>query len=78
MKDMDCRDLVELVTAYLDHALEPDQARRVEEHLASCDGCTTFVDQARFTIAALGRLDPDPVGVQTRDRLLAAFRETGP
>jgi anti-sigma factor RsiW len=76
VNDLDCRDLVELVTAYLDDALEAADARRVSEHLALCDGCAAYVQQAEITIAALGRLDADPLDAATQDRLLAAFRKT--
>ena len=34
--DFPCNEFVELVTEYLDGALSPDDARRLEEHLAIC------------------------------------------
>ena len=72
---MNCDELVELVTAYLDGALPPEDERRVTDHLAECEGCTTYVAQFRTTVATLGRLPtgqelPAPV----RESLLAAFR----
>ena len=36
---MTCAELVELVTAFLEGALDPDTERRFIEHLAVCDGC---------------------------------------
>ncbi len=42
-----CQQLVELVDDYLDGALDPDLRRRVEEHLAACDGCSGYVAQVR-------------------------------
>ena len=36
---MDCNELVELVTAYLDGALDPDTRARFDIHLSECDGC---------------------------------------
>jgi anti-sigma factor RsiW len=73
--DLACIELVELVTAYLEDALSPAERARVELHLAGCDGCSTYMDQIRRTIAEAGRLGPDDVPQPVLDRLLAAFRE---
>ena len=45
-----CADAVELVTDYLDDALNPTDLIAFQEHLDGCDGCTIFVDQIRMTI----------------------------
>jgi anti-sigma factor RsiW len=71
---MDCDEFVELVTAYLDGALGPDDERRVVEHLDLCDGCSTYLDQIRTTVAAVGELPPAAGAAPGRDRLLKAFR----
>lgn len=70
---MDCNELVELVTAYLDGALDPDTRARFELHLLDCDGCDGYLEQFQSTIKTLGDVDEklDPV---YRDRLLDAFR----
>jgi anti-sigma factor RsiW len=77
MTDLDCDELVELVTEYLDGALDPAAERRVTDHLALCDGCGTYVAQFRTTVAELGHLPAEQITelpVPTRDALLAAFR----
>jgi anti-sigma factor RsiW len=77
MTDLDCDELVELVTEYLDGALDPVAQRRVTDHLALCDGCGTYVAQFRTTVGELGHLPAEQVAelpVPTRDALLAAFR----
>jgi anti-sigma factor RsiW len=74
---VNCDELVELVTAYLDGALPPEDERRVTAHLAECDGCTTYVAQFRTTVDALGHLPADRVAdlpEGARESLLAAFR----
>jgi hypothetical protein len=43
-----CRDLVELVTEYLDEALPPDLHAAVGRHLAGCVGCVEYVRQLLF------------------------------
>lgn len=45
-----CSDAVELVTDYLDDALNDHDLAEFETHLATCEGCTVFVDQIKMTI----------------------------
>jgi len=75
--DLNCDQLVELVTDYLDGALDEETERRVADHLVGCDGCTTYVQQIRRTITTLGSAPPADVELsdEARDALLAAFRE---
>ncbi len=72
--DLTCRELVELVTDYLEGALAPAVRSRLETHLAGCAGCQLYVDQMRQTIEAVGRLDPEAVPPEAVDRLLEIFR----
>lgn len=71
---MTCSELVELVTAYLDGALDPETEQQFVDHLALCDGCETYVEQIRRTVAEAGRVEPEDLSAETRDRLLEAFR----
>jgi anti-sigma factor RsiW len=71
---MTCAELVELVTAFLDGALDPETERRFVDHLASCDGCAIYLEQMRRTIAEVGAVEPESLSEDTRDRLLQAFR----
>jgi anti-sigma factor RsiW len=71
---LSCREVVELVTAYLEGALPEAEEVRFEEHLAMCDGCAAYLDQMRRTIALAGRLDPEVVDLEACDRLVHAFR----
>jgi anti-sigma factor RsiW len=72
--DLTCRELVELVTDYLEGALPPQQRERFERHLELCPGCATYVEQFRETIALTGALREDDIGPRVRDELLAQFR----
>ncbi|AQT82845.1 anti-sigma factor [Mycolicibacterium litorale] len=72
---MDCNELVELVTAYLDGGLDPATRARFDLHLAECDGCENYLQQFDSTVRTVGRIDPGELDPQFRDRLLAAFRE---
>jgi anti-sigma factor RsiW len=71
---MTCAEVVELVTAYLDGALDPEIEQRFVEHLALCDGCEIYVEQMRRTVAEVGQVTPENLSDETRDRLLEAFR----
>lgn len=75
MTTLDCDQFVELVTAFLDGALDADTERRVVDHLAECDGCGTYLDQMRAVVRGLGRLPPDRPAGDTRAALLAMFRQ---
>jgi hypothetical protein len=51
--DLSCRQVVELVTDYLEDALEPGPRADFEAHVAHCDGCPIYLDQMQATIALL-------------------------
>jgi anti-sigma factor RsiW len=72
---VNCAEFVELVTAYLDGALDQDTEQRFVEHIAICDGCDRYLQQMRETVTQLGRLPTeDSLSGEARDGLLAAFR----
>jgi anti-sigma factor RsiW len=74
VQELTCRELVELVTDYLEGTL-PDRDRdRFEAHIAGCDGCTNYLFQIRETIRLTGMLTEDQIPVEQRDALLDAFR----
>jgi anti-sigma factor RsiW len=70
-----CREVVELVTDYLDRALPADETSLFEQHINFCDGCVWYVEQMRKTVATVGRVSEEDVPPETRERLLTAFRE---
>jgi anti-sigma factor RsiW len=68
-----CMELVEIVTEYLEGGLPPGQRARFEAHLAGCDGCTTYVEQIRRTIALCGSVDAGSLDPAARAALVQAF-----
>jgi hypothetical protein len=70
-----CQEVVELVTDYFEGALPADQVELFEQHLNFCQGCESYVDQMRTTVATVGRIREEDLPFETRDRLLAAFRD---
>ena len=69
-----CRELVELVTDYLDGALDPRTAEAFETHLQICPGCQRYVEQFRDTIAAVGHLRSDDLSAGTQAAVIDTFR----
>jgi anti-sigma factor RsiW len=71
---MECREIVELVTAYLDGSLDREVRDAFERHVAGCDGCERVLDQFRETIRLTGMLHEDQLSDRQRAELLGAFR----
>jgi anti-sigma factor RsiW len=72
--EMSCKELVEVVTDYLEGTL-PDRDRvRLEAHLAECPYCEEYVAQMRQTIEALGERPAEPLDPSREAELLEAFR----
>ena len=74
-RGLTCQQIVELVTDYLDEAMEPRRRADFERHLAGCDGCSAYLEQMRATVAMAGRLGQEDVPRPVMDRLLVAFRD---
>jgi len=71
--DLTCRELVELVTDYLEDSLPARERARFDAHLEECAACRAYLDQMRTTV----RLTRDAAATQEvpgMDGLMAAFR----
>jgi predicted anti-sigma-YlaC factor YlaD len=73
-RDLACREVVELVTDYLEGALAERDRERFERHLGGCDGCSAYLDQMRLALRLAGRIEPEAIDPVFRDRLIEAFR----
>jgi anti-sigma factor RsiW len=74
VSDLTCRELVELVTDYLEGALSASERARFEAHLAACRGCRSYLAQMQRTIRMLGALTEEAIPEAARHELLEAFR----
>lgn len=74
LPEMPCRELVELVTEYLEGGLSARDRARFEAHIADCEYCETYLEQLRETIRVLGRLPEESLSPEARSALLDAFR----
>jgi anti-sigma factor RsiW len=72
---LSCRELVELVSDYLEGALAPDEHSRFEAHVAGCVNCAAYLRQMRETLALLGTLPADALSREAEDELRVAFRD---
>ena len=73
--DIACRELVEIVTDYLEGALDPAMTAAVERHLEVCPHCDRYIEQMRETISAVGHVPVDTLNEQAKADLVAAFRD---
>ena len=71
---MNCRQVVELMTDYIEGTLAPAERTRFEDHIAGCDGCTAYLEQMRMTRRIVGRLADVPMPQSVERDLLQAFR----
>ena len=73
VEHLTCRELVEVLTDYLEDVLDPAGRAEIERHIVICRGCSNYVEQMRSTIELLGRLPVDDPHAPSEE-LLASFR----
>lgn len=73
-KEFSCKEMVKLVTDYLEGALSPEDRMLFDTHLQRCEGCETYLDQMRHVIRTLGKLNEDSIPAAAREPLLEIFR----
>jgi anti-sigma factor RsiW len=74
-RELACREVVELVTDYLEGTLSRRDRRRFEAHIAGCEHCAEYLAQLRQTIEETGRLRVDDLEPAVLDELLDVFAE---
>jgi anti-sigma factor RsiW len=71
---MTCRQVVELMTDYIEGNLSAAERARFEEHISGCDGCRAYLAQLQTTRKVLGTIADEPVPAAVERDLLEAFR----
>lgn len=71
---MTCREVVELMTDYLDGVLSAADRANFEQHMTGCDGCGAYLDQLRTARMLMGRVAYEPVPEPLKAELMDAFR----
>jgi predicted anti-sigma-YlaC factor YlaD len=72
--ELNCQEVVELVTDYLEQALLPEKQAQFEEHIETCPGCDTYLEQVQQTIMMLRKLSEQKTFPKTKQDLLEVFR----
>ena len=74
VRDLACQEIVEIVTDYLDGAMDQTLRASFEAHLSGCPHCTHYLEQMRATIQVAGTITADDLPPDLRAGLLEAFR----
>jgi predicted anti-sigma-YlaC factor YlaD len=69
-----CQEFVELVTDYLEGALDDEIKARFEEHMQLCHGCEVYLRQMEETAARMGSVPAESLSPDAQSVLLDAFR----
>jgi predicted anti-sigma-YlaC factor YlaD len=72
--ELNCQEVVELVTDYLEQALLPETQAQFEQHIEECPGCNTYLEQVQKTIMMLRKLTEQQAFPETKQELLEKFR----
>jgi anti-sigma factor RsiW len=75
VEHLTCQEFVEVLTDYLEDALEPAERADIERHIVICRGCSNYIEQMRRTIDLVGRAADDGMEAAPTERLLGLFRE---
>ena len=71
---MTCREVVELMTDYLDGFLSVADRARFENHMSGCDGCRAYLAQLRTARSLMGRVGDEALPEPLKAELMNAFR----
>ena len=71
---LSCRELVSLVTDYLEGTIAPADRARFERHIGDCPHCTAYLDGLHVTLRALGRITERDLHPAVREELMQRFR----
>ena len=70
-----CQEIVEVITDYLEEAMDAALHASFEAHLAGCPHCTHYVEQVRAMIHLSRTIEAEELAPVFRTGLVAAFRD---
>ena len=76
--EVQCREVVAVLTDYLEGVLPVEERVALEQHLLICEGCTSFLTQLRTSIALTGAPEVDEVPPQLMDTVLRIYLQREP
>ncbi|MCX6621847.1 MAG: zf-HC2 domain-containing protein [Acidobacteria bacterium] len=75
---LECREIFELLSEYLDEHLSPEECERVRRHIDDCGPCVDFLESLRRSVALCHECGPvekpSPLPAGVRERLLEVYR----
>jgi anti-sigma factor RsiW len=74
MKSMSCREIVQLLMAFLDGDTDPETTHAIDRHLSRCAKCQAVLNTYRKTVQLLSNLRLDEVSADFSEKLLARVR----
>ena len=77
-RQMTCKELVELLSAYLDDALELGDRDRLERHLERCSGCRSHLRQFQLMLDAMSAVPGPTIEPPYLDELIRVYKATKP
>jgi anti-sigma factor RsiW len=77
-RELPCQQIVELVTDYLEGAMDASLRASFEAHLAGCPHCTHYLEEIAAAIRVAGTIRAEELSPEFRAGLLDAFRELRP
>jgi hypothetical protein len=74
-EELECQDVVEVVSDYIDDALPIQQRTKLEHHLVYCTGCATYTRQLRDQKKAFSVEGAHAITPAERAKLFGAFHK---
>lgn len=70
-----CKQITDLVLAYLNNQLGPRVTQTFERHLSICPDCVSFFNTYKKTIQTTRSVDPAQMPAKVRDNMLSFLRQ---
>jgi anti-sigma factor RsiW len=70
-----CQEIVEVITDYLEGAMDAGLHAAFEAHLTGCPHCRHYVEQMRAMIRVSGTIEAESLTPEFRTGLEGAFRD---
>jgi hypothetical protein len=75
VREMNCDELVERVTDYLEDALTPVDQLRLDEHITVCIGCQAHLGEVEVMLDLISSTPAEPLSPGLESSLMAIHRQ---
>jgi len=70
---VDCTDVREFSSDYIDEELDPENRERVKAHMEWCKLCLAFINTLKAMVGLLSSSEPPPLPPSLKDRIRASL-----